>query len=126
MTSQKFRSPYPILGLGEVSIGGCVDSGSDMPGLLLTWLPEARAIGESAEDILPDGSTVEPEDVAACIYFSTPESLDMLIATLVELRDIHFPHDNLGNPLTSGWIHYEDGYPTESQWSVVLDDEIED
>jgi len=80
------------MGFGMFAVGGCkYPDNHAVPGLIYFRLPERLEFDTDCSDIFPVGSTAKIEDIAALIYFHTPETLQQTIDALLEIQAEHYP-----------------------------------
>ena len=82
---------WPEMGHGKVAVGECKRADDNMAGLIYLQLDEARKIGDDTGDVYPVGEAAKDEQVLACIYFSTAESIQQTIDVLQEIKRNRYP-----------------------------------
>lgn len=82
------------MGFGEVVIASGHCTAEKVPCICYAELPNnqvPRPINTNSNDIYPYGSIVPTENILACIYFHTPESLQQTIDILQQMQSVFFP-----------------------------------
>lgn len=81
-----WNSNWPIMGYGEVAIGGG-RSPDGIPCILYMDMGEVREINADTSDLFPLGSTAKADKVLACVYFKDGAAIQQTIDVLREMQD---------------------------------------
>jgi hypothetical protein len=84
-------NPWPVMGNGNVAIGTCRRAhNDDTPGLIYLKLDAPRVIGSNTSDVYPPGKATVDDNILACVYFKTAESVQQTIDVLLEMKRDRF------------------------------------
>jgi hypothetical protein len=79
------------MGSGNVAVGTCRRAqDDDTPGLIYLKLDAPREIGADTGDVYPPGEPAADDNVLACVYFKTAESVQQTIDVLLEMKRDRF------------------------------------
>jgi hypothetical protein len=77
---------WPLMGYGNVAIGGGINPGDGTPCLLYLDMGEIRDIDADTSDLFPIGSAADPEKLMACIRFKDSAAIQQTIDVLQEMQ----------------------------------------
>ncbi len=77
---------WPIMGYGNVAIGGGRDKEDGMSCLVYLKLDESREINADTTDVFPVGKEAPQDKLLACVYFKDGAAMQQTIEVLQEMQ----------------------------------------